>query len=191
MTTRNNIQSGFSLVETLVALSILLIAVVAPISLIGDSLHKIYYAKDQMIAINLAQEGIEIMRSARDTNKLRNTVSPPVGWDNLITPGTYIVDVGNIASNLISGYIQLCASCDTGLPVYFDVSRGQYRQSVVAGTITTLTTVPNYTTQFSRVIKIEEVSAGKENKITSTVTWKTGGQTGNITVLENIFNWQP
>lgn len=184
MIIRNNKQSGFSLVETLVALSILLIAVVAPISLIGDSLHKIYFAKDQMIAINLAQEGIEIVRSARDTNKLR-----AVTWDTNIThtQGTYVVDVGNIASNSISGYILPCTSCDAGLPVYFDASRGQYRQSAGALTITT----PDYITQFSRVIRIEEVSAGKENKITSMVTWKTGGQPGNITVSENIFNWQP
>lgn len=181
MIIRNNKQSGFSLIETLVALSILLIAVVAPISLIGDSLHKIYFAKDQMIAINLAQEGIEIVRSARDTNKLRAEQ-----WDTDITTGMYIVDAGNIYSYAIAAYVLSCISCNEGVPLYFDVSQGQYRQ------MNDLTiAAPDYITQFSRVIKIEEVSAGKENKITSMVTWKTGGQMGTITVSENIFNWVP
>ena len=67
-------QRGFTLVETLIAIAILLIAVVGPISLIGDALHKLYYAKDQMIAINLAQEGIEVVRQRRDD------AAPVAGW---------------------------------------------------------------------------------------------------------------
>ena len=57
---------GFTLMETLVAISILLIAVVAPMSTIGGALSFIYIARDQMIAVNFAQEGIEVVRQKRD-----------------------------------------------------------------------------------------------------------------------------
>ena len=63
---------GFTLLETMVAIAILLVAVTGPISIIGDSLHKLYYARDQMVAVNLAQEGIESVRTTAETSMLNN-----------------------------------------------------------------------------------------------------------------------
>lgn len=163
MTTKPIKQSGFSLVETLVALAVLLVAVVGPISIIGDSLHKIYYAKDEMIAINLAQEGIEIVRQIRDSNMLGGAA-----WGQGLGQGTYVADAFNLS--LIS-----CA--DT--KVYQDANG--YRQRCVADTDTQFT---------SRTIVITDINT-TEKKITSMVTWKTGGDNGTVTVSENIFKWVP
>lgn len=171
-------SQGFTLIETLVAISILLIAVVGPISLIGDALHKLYYAKDEMIAINLAQEGIEVVRQVRDSNMLGG-----VAWDTNITttPGYYTVDAGN-ASGPPNTFIKTTA-LTVPQPVYLDPALGGlYWQTF---------SVSYLTTQFSRIVRIEQVVAGKENKVNSTVTWKTGGATGTITVSENIFKWAP
>ena len=174
-----NKKGGFSLVETLVALTILLVAVVGPISLIGDSLHKIYYAKDEIVAINLAQEGIEAVRQARDTNKLSGGA-----WDTGITHtgagGYYTIDAGNIGGALNTFIKQAPATAPQ--PVYLDTATGGLYWQTNAGSYAT--------TQFSRIVRIEQITAGVENKVTSTVTWRTGGDIGTVTVSESIFNWQ-
>lgn len=63
-------QRGMTLVETLVAVSILSVAIVAPMTLTMQSLSAAYYARDQVIASNLAQEAIEAVRAIRDANIL-------------------------------------------------------------------------------------------------------------------------
>src|SRR3989344_5249811 len=58
-------QNGFTLIETLVAVSLLSIAVVAPMTLASKSLSTAYYPRDQITAFYLAQEAIETLRSIR------------------------------------------------------------------------------------------------------------------------------
>jgi len=167
---------GFSLVETMVALAILLVAVVAPISLIGDSLHKIYYAKDEIIAISLAQEGIEMVRQARDTNMLTG-----IPWGTSLSPGEYTIDVSGLTEGKpVNKYVIPCPSC-AGIPqaVYLDSETGLYRQNSIATQ-----------TQFSRIVTIDSTGLpADERKITAQVVWNTGGTTGSILVSEYIFNW--
>lgn len=162
---------GFTLVETLIAISILLVSVVGPIGLIGDATHKIYFAKDEMIALNLAQEGVETVRKIRDSNMLAGILP----WSTGFSDGGYVVDVIN-ANPLIP-----CAgSCDQ--KVYIDVVENVYRQGIGAAT----------PTQFERLITTSSVGLpANEMKVTSVVTWKTGGQNGAISVSENLFNWVP
>lgn len=174
MTIRNYKQEAFTLIETLVAVSILLIAIIGPISLIGDALHRIYYAKDEMIAINLAQEGVEAVRRVRDTNMLGGGTSPG-NWLADLGNGDYIVDVGNIAGTA-SSFLAPCGGC-AGLPqpVYFDTTTGLYRQGSVYDP-----------TQFSRVVTISG-SGVSERMVTATVTWRTGGGTGSVSAWGYIF----
>lgn len=166
---------GFTLVETLVALSILLIAVVTPITLIGDSLHKMYFARDEAIAVNIAQEGIEMVRQVRDTNMINN-----VAWDTNLSPGTYIVDVGSFIATpgVPSSFVIPCAGCNQ--TVYLDtVGTGLYRQGAAS--------TP---TQFSRSVVISNPNAlAYERSVVSTVTWKTGGLSGSIVLQEYIYKW--
>lgn len=177
MTIRNYKQEAFTLIETLVAVSILLIAIIGPISLIGDALHRIYYAKDEMIAINLAQEGIEAVRRVRDTNMLGGG-SAPGNWLADLNNGDYLVDAGSI-TGLPNTFFVPCGGC-AGLPqpVYFDPTMGLYRQSAV---------IYN-PTQFSRVVTISSAGLGaNERKVTATVTWRTGGGAGSVSATEYFF----
>ena len=63
-------RQGFTLVETLVAVMLLSIAIVAPMLLTVRSLSSAYYAKDQFTAFYLAQEGIESVHQIRDNQIL-------------------------------------------------------------------------------------------------------------------------
>ncbi|MFZ2831898.1 MAG: prepilin-type N-terminal cleavage/methylation domain-containing protein [Minisyncoccia bacterium] len=176
----NNSREGFTLVETLVAIAILLIAVVGPISLIGNAIHNLYYAKDEMIAINLAQEGIEVVRQKRDSNLLSNTA-----WDTGFAPVAggavkdYIVDAttGTLTACTI---VTPCGVTQT--PVYLDTTTGFYKQASTPP-------VGPIKTQFSRRISVSGI--GNERAVTTTVIWKTGGTNGTVSVSENIFKWTP
>jgi type II secretory pathway pseudopilin PulG len=64
------VADGFSLVETLVAVTMLLIAIAGVMTMAQGGLQSAVAAKDQMIATYLAQEVSEYIRNTRDTNLL-------------------------------------------------------------------------------------------------------------------------
>lgn len=57
---------GFTLVETLIAISIFSVSIVAMMSILGRGISDVNYAKKKMTASYLAQEGIEYIRNMRD-----------------------------------------------------------------------------------------------------------------------------
>lgn len=63
---------GFTLVETLVAVSILLVVIVGPMSIASQGLKNAYFAGDQTTAVYLAQESLEHIIRLRDNVALLN-----------------------------------------------------------------------------------------------------------------------
>lgn len=166
---------GFSILESMVAITILLIAVVGPLSTIGNSLAQIYIARDQMVAINLAQEGIEAVRQIRDSNMITGWNGETKDWFEGIYTDTprnfYTLDVYANNPSVVE-----CTACtdSTGSVIKID-SEG--REVMVGGT----------DTKFSRVIHVVHVSTN-EVSITSKVYWTTsGGTPKDITVTESLF----
>ena len=181
--------AGFTLIEVMVAISILLIAVVAPMSIIGGSLSQIASVRDQTIAVNLAQEGIEVVRQIYSSNLIaRWTTMPALDLDTNIeprpgnNPKKYIVNVFGVSppQRLIpcTGGSPPGSECTPPESVVYTDGAG-YMQGVVGIS----------QTQFSRTITISGLPGnGTERIITSTVTWKTSaGDTKIITVSESIF----
>jgi prepilin-type N-terminal cleavage/methylation domain-containing protein len=150
-------KKGFTLLETLVAISILLIAVVGPMSIIGRSLPQSAYARDHAIAVNLAQEGIEAVRQKRDSNMLSKWAIDSPAWDNGIGAGYYVVDPRAVS---------MLTSC--GGPC--NASSLSVRQNV-AGWYYQLSTGSDPATKFQRYVQIS-ISTANEKKITSVVTWR-------------------
>ncbi|MBI2052847.1 MAG: hypothetical protein HYT34_01225 [Candidatus Ryanbacteria bacterium] len=62
--------TGFTLLETLVAIYVILFGLVSFITLSTESLKAVSVFRSQLIATNLAQEGLELVRNKRDTNFL-------------------------------------------------------------------------------------------------------------------------
>ena len=56
-------NTGFTLVETLVAISIFTISILGMLSVLASSIANTTYAKQKMVATYLAQEGIEYIRN--------------------------------------------------------------------------------------------------------------------------------
>lgn len=70
-----------TIVEVIVALVVITIGATAATSLILSSLRATNYNKNSLVALNLAQEGIEYMRNTRDTNWLRFSGNQQVCWN--------------------------------------------------------------------------------------------------------------
>jgi Tfp pilus assembly protein PilV len=64
----NTNQSGFTLIETLIAILILTLSIGALLSLAAGGFYSVRYARNQIVANNLLQESVEYLRNSRDTS---------------------------------------------------------------------------------------------------------------------------
>lgn len=72
---------GFTLVETLVAITVLLLVIVGPISAAQKGIQRAYYANEQLSAVFIAQQTIESVRQLRDDQALSVWQSGGDTWD--------------------------------------------------------------------------------------------------------------
>jgi prepilin-type N-terminal cleavage/methylation domain-containing protein len=186
-------KNGFTLVETLVAIAILLIAVVEPLSIVSGSVATANLAKDQVSAYYLAQEGVELVRNVRDTNILQ---AAPRAWlyglsNCMAGAGNYCQFDKNIDPDNPST-ITLCqdnlgSPCKTFSKIP-DVSTDNSTYEFGYGSGGTATT-------FKRKVTVTEVVANIEAEISVEIDWRTGSLYGTgsadraFKIKERIFNW--
>ena len=168
---------GFTLLETLVAVSLLAIAIVAPMSLTTQSLESAYYARDQITAFYLAQEALEAVRNVRDNNILQNSQNVKVDLLNGF-PSTggapFRIDTRN-------NVMTLCSADPGGacIPLQTD------------GTLYGYGNGANVSTIFTRTVTAAFIpDTTDEIKLTVTITWQSGGlQKRTVTISENLYRW--
>ena len=177
-TSRNQLptDSGMTLIETMVAIVILTVAIVAPMSLTIQSLSASYYARDQVAAFNLAQEAIESVRAIRDGNILRIAFNDP---DASCSPTTllcgipigtpFVIDTRNNAITPCSGE---CPFLQTNGDLY----------GYELGWDDTL---------YRRTVNVSYVEGTQDEiRIEVAVTWDAGAtQLRTITIYENLHRW--
>ena len=196
-TTENKAPTGFTLIETLIAILILTLSIVGPFQISQGVLNSAYNARDQLVAAGLAQEALEYTRMVRDSNYLynarfgANSVTWLNGMDGTNGPNCYFTANGShpcvvepramdINSLLFyaNGSLALCAD-STGLscphPLYVD-AYGIYNQQN-SGTVS----------KYTRVMTLTQINT-HETMVTVTVTWENHGAK-SITVSENLENW--
>lgn len=171
---------GFTLIETLVALSLLSVAIVAPMTLVSQSLKSAYYARDQVTAYNLAQEGIEAVRAIRDGNILVNALSS-ANVDLLtgiaVDGQPFVIDARND---------QIWTTC-TDRPLKTDGTLYGYGTDPC-----TQSGSDGWTpTRFHRSLVATFVDAAHDEiRIESTVRWRTSSyQERTFTIYENMYRW--
>ncbi|MDP3964021.1 MAG: hypothetical protein Q8Q39_06035, partial [bacterium] len=64
-------NKGFSLIETLMALFVLIVGVVGSFAVVSQAIRTSPGARQELIATQLAQEGVEIARNIRDVTLLK------------------------------------------------------------------------------------------------------------------------
>jgi len=165
-----NKNKGFTIVETLVAITVLVLAISGATTALQTGVSSYVYAKNQVIAFYLAQEGFEQIRNIRDQNALQNqnwlTGIAAVGTDPCYFGSTCRVDA-------VPGTLTRCVgSC----PYIQQSTSGAYGH----------TSGPN--TVFRRTISLASVSAN-EIAITVTVDWSKGPINRQFRARENLLNW--
>ncbi|MDD4803605.1 MAG: type II secretion system protein [Candidatus Pacebacteria bacterium] len=75
-----NLKNGFTLIEALVAISLLMIAISGPMTIVQKGLNAAYLSRDQMTAAFLVQDAIEAVRNIRDTLALNGIEETDNNW---------------------------------------------------------------------------------------------------------------
>lgn len=175
-------MKAFTLVETLVAVTIVLLAVTGPFQLVKSSLLASYTARDQMIASTLAEEGFEYVRSVRDANYLYVLENPSSNRDWLLglsaSPNCFTANC-TIAPSEATPIAVCTATCQ---PLKIHPTSGLYVQAAVVGA---------ETTRFTRTVRLEDVDGGRDKvvKVTVTVSYTSNHTPFTVTVTDYLYNW--
>ena len=186
-------QKGFTLVEVLVAISLLLMVIVGPLQILTRTNNSTAFATEQLTAWFLAQEGLELAQQARDGYMLlyfKDSATTPSPWSSF-KAGTYLKCFTGTGCDIVinnSGAVTV-ADCATPANCLLYVSssidpatgRSSYQHL-------DKTTASPYT----RVITMKQTGTagsgrGREIAATSTVTWRTGSLIASQKVVTATF----
>ncbi len=183
-------QKGFSLLEVIVAASIVVVALLGLASLMLQSLRVGAINTNHMIASMLAQEGIEIVRNIRDSNWLMadNSWYQAIYYPDLVdaSKNTYAVDR---YSNSASASLEYDPD---------DTDHSEARLWLDANEFYVLhdnsLNPPNTTTMFYRLIEVSGLPEWSDMpdqlNVKSTVKWTERGQTNQHVAETNLYKWR-
>lgn len=179
-------ERGFTLIETLVAVTILSVAITAPMALTAKSLATAYYARDQIIAFHLAQEAIEAIRHRRDNNILTNVFGNQADLLEGIpstTGSPFTVDTRDDSTALCDA-----AGCP---PLQSNGELYGYRPGCSMPTTDCGAGEGWTNSRFTRTVTARFVSGSSDEvTISVEVEWTTGSfQTRSFTISENLYRW--
>jgi len=180
---QKNNTKAFTLVEALVAISILMIAIAGPMTLAQKGLSTASLSKDQMIASFLAQDGIEAVKNIRDQIAISSS-----GGDWL---------EGTLLKNCMCN--PLTENCDFDSPTVpsnlkfctIDTTRTWTSDSIQAGTLDD-TKLKISSTEDGSFVKYDYSISGEPSKFSRYINIKkTGNLNGNEAVVNVRVSWGP
>jgi prepilin-type N-terminal cleavage/methylation domain-containing protein len=175
---------GFTLIETMVAITLLSVAIVAPMSLTAQSLATAYYARDQITAFYLAQEAIEAVRSLRDSQILQIAKSSSGSSINLFGPIPLNNQPFTIDARQTDPGAAITTCADGPAPLYG--CPPLQTDGTLYGYNTGWTN-----TNFTRIVDAALVPGTQDEiQISVTVTWQTGAfQRRSFTISSDLYRW--
>lgn len=209
-------KKGFGLVELVMAMLILSIALLGILQLMTYLIQSSVINQERIIALNLAREGIEAVRSVRDSNWI--TACPTWGgscthwttaggtntcctWDSALNSDadhTLVLDFDPAENRYILNYVpNLFSSALTEL--YVDTTSGLY--------LTTAYKAGTDKTDFKRLLTIDYICRDSDDtneqiitsggcvaqkkvgiQITSTLQWDSGDS--ELVLVDKLYNWK-
>ncbi len=188
---RRTFKEGFTLIEALVGITILLVAVIGPLYIAFQGVTLAFLARDQTIASFLAQEGVEFVRFRINTNDNEGNIGKDLltATDYDLTKCSWQLNGYNYC--IIDPFTDTVYQCDVYmLPgnecpyLKYDTANKKY----------------NYTsgddTLFRRSIRINHDSTLPDNEIVefqieSKVEWGRPDDPHSIVLKEIIRDWWP
>ncbi len=187
-------KKGFTLIETMVAVSILALSIAGPLYTAGRAVVSAEISKDQLTSSYLAQEGIEYVRAMRDDAYLtrygNNDINASADAWTDFTSGSNVSSIAQCSTTectvdpfqaMGTGNGLSLEQCSGNACTPLFLSNGVYTQkSGLSGEVRTV---------FTRTIKATPISATEES-ITSTVSWKFHNTLYRTTVVDLLTRWQ-
>jgi prepilin-type N-terminal cleavage/methylation domain-containing protein len=161
-------HKGFTLLESMVAIAIFSIGVSAAVFVITQSINVGTRTKNKIVAANLTQEGIEVVRNMRDRNWFAGRP-----WTEGISGLTNACVQWNTEYNGVSSET-IDEACDLGEGLSFDGTH--YVQTVSPA-------------QFSRTVTTQLITVPQPDQLKISVT-TTCGDNCSITAEDYLYNWK-
>jgi len=176
---------GFTLVETLVAITILIIGVLGPMMSATRGITDGLYAQNQLIGTHLAQEGLELLGTQIESNNILN--HGDANGDGDTDSDDFLFDLGACVSSPYCGVIvesdglsvnfsfPSCPS-SSNCDIAFDSIAGFYKQYISGNQM-----------KFKRTLSVTTLTA-KEVLLKSTVTWTNKSILQTVTLYRYAFD---
>ncbi|MDP2704921.1 MAG: hypothetical protein U1D31_02135 [Patescibacteria group bacterium] len=184
---QKKVSDGFTLVETLVAITVLMGAITAPLYIASQGIGITALARDQVIAAYLAQDAVEYVVAKKKQNTLDSVLNPSSGVEWLEELDSACTSSDGCAIDTTythTGPLQALACASSGCPpLKFNSTTGAYGYDEGA----------QWTdSRFTRTVVIVPLSTGAtedEAVVAVTISWKNSFlQTKTFTLKTNIYN---
>lgn len=174
----NKSENGFSLMEVLLSIYIILTALVGIMALISSINASASNSSAKLVAASLAQEGIEIVKNIRDLNFGANSWDD---WYNSFGP----IGVGADYEVQYDDTSLSRAWSDT--PLKYEVVNGLWRYGYSAGTATPFV--------YKRKVTLTPMTLDSDSKLVEVkvsvqVTWTEHGRPGSLIAEDRLWNWR-
>lgn len=178
MTNKQSSKRGFTIIETLVAITILVIAVTGATSAIQTGISSYIFSKNQIIAFYLVQEGFEQIRNMRDENSLKDQ--------------PWLTGISDVAGDpCFFGNACTVSPVESPVPTRCSApgSCPVLRQHKTEGFFGYNPDNNNWQdTVFRREIVLTSINAN-EISVLVTVNWSKGNVNRQFRARENLLNW--
>ncbi|MFA5163039.1 MAG: prepilin-type N-terminal cleavage/methylation domain-containing protein [Patescibacteria group bacterium] len=162
-------KPGFSLLEVITVLFIISIGMIGTMSLIVQNIQTEQANRGNLIACQLAQEGLELIRKTRDNNWL-----VPQDWLTDLSDGTYKMDYSMATPTSITTIDEGVLLLENGFYRHYAPAEGEN---------------VNLETDFYRVLTLQSLSEVSE-QVQSAVTWSNRGREYNCTLMTILYDWR-
>jgi prepilin-type N-terminal cleavage/methylation domain-containing protein len=184
----NTKESGFTLLETLIAIFIMTVAFTALLTLMTTSMFSARYANNEITATYLAQEAMDYIRNDRDTTAFLNSnwsvggITSFIGHYGDPSLGTECFDSSTgcmVDANLsvVNGCVGVCPS------FFYESAPGGGAYYVYSASSTTRPT------SFVRTVKMDLVTPD-ELAVTVLVSWQNGSVSRTQELKASLLKWQ-
>ncbi len=182
---KNIKRQGFTLLEVIFAITIISVAMISVLGLFRYIVLAGRLSSDKFIASNLAQEGVELVRSVRDSNWLAGS---PVAWDNRINQaGYYYMKYSDSAPTLCPGAPAVCPKLLIDSDGYYNYASGPMTKFT-----RTITIVPGNGSECAAGgISVPDIIGSNECiTVMSSVSWEMLGSSYSTVAEDRLYNWK-
>ena len=176
ITKNNKKQFGFSILEVMAAITIIVIGLVGVLALVNQNIQAQAVNRNMLIASQLAQEGLELVRNKRDKNWLVSGNDWKIGAgaeteSDIVQDLTYTIDYSGViaggANNIDDSRVNLKINTSS----FYEHTNGT-------------------PTIYYRLISITEDPQDNWIEVNSRVQWKERAGSKDYTASTLLYNWR-